>query len=53
MGRQYQALSDSIKAYLTMPLVLPSPIEKKRLIKGKPLVLYIIALDHSLGALLA
>ncbi|KAK2985274.1 hypothetical protein RJ640_009787 [Escallonia rubra] len=38
---------DSIKAYLTRPPVLMSPI------KGKPLLLYTTALDASLGALLA
>ena len=39
--------SDSIKEYLLNPPVLMAPI------KGKPLILYIAALDHSLGALLA
>ncbi|XP_058202937.1 uncharacterized protein LOC131317399 [Rhododendron vialii] len=38
---------DSIKAYLLKPPVLTSPT------KGKPLLLYIAALDCSLGALLA
>ncbi|XP_058221003.1 uncharacterized protein LOC131331154 [Rhododendron vialii] len=38
---------DSIKAYLMKPPVLMSPT------KGKPLLLYIVALDCSLGALLA
>ena len=38
---------DSFKKYLLNPLVLMAPI------KGKPLILYIAALDHSLGALLA
>lgn len=38
---------DSIKAYLMKPPVLMSPK------KGKPLLLYITALDGSLGALLA
>ncbi|KAK9929107.1 hypothetical protein M0R45_026215 [Rubus argutus] len=38
---------DSIKEYLLKPLVLMAPI------KGKPLILYIAALEHSLGALLA
>ena len=38
---------DRIKGYLMKPPVLMSPI------KGKPLLLYIAALDHLLGALLA
>ncbi|KAL6291692.1 hypothetical protein ACE6H2_009202 [Prunus campanulata] len=38
---------DSIKAYLLKPPVLMAPI------KGKPLILYIAALEHSLGAMLA
>lgn len=38
---------ESIKAYLTKPLVLSSPI------RGKPLVLYITALKNSLAAFLA
>ncbi|KAK3017300.1 hypothetical protein RJ639_006899 [Escallonia herrerae] len=38
---------DSLKAYLTRPPVLLSPM------KGKPLLLYATALDASLGALLA
>ena len=38
---------DSIKKYLLNPPILMAPI------KGKPLILYIAALDHSLGALLA
>ncbi|KAI5347393.1 hypothetical protein L3X38_015272 [Prunus dulcis] len=38
---------DSIKAYLLKPPVLIAPI------KGKPLILYIAALERSLGAMLA
>ena len=37
---------DNIKRYLTNPPVLVAPI------KGKVMILYITALDHSLGALL-
>lgn len=38
---------DSIKAYLLKPPILMAPI------KGKPLILYIAALERSLGAMLA
>ena len=38
---------DSIKEYLTKPPVLMAPI------RGRPLILYIAALERSLGALLA
>lgn len=37
---------NSIKAYLTKPSILARPD------KGKPLVLYVIVLEHSLNALL-
>lgn len=42
-----QEAFDSIKKYLLTPLVLSSPI------LGKPIVLYIAVLPHSLSALLA
>lgn len=42
-----QQAFESIKTYLTKPPVLSSSM------KGKPLVLYITALESSLGALLA
>ncbi|XP_028062797.1 uncharacterized protein LOC114266101 [Camellia sinensis] len=45
--QQCQNAFNSIKEYLLKPPVLMSPI------KGKPLLLYITALDGSLGALLA
>lgn len=38
---------ESIKEYLTKPPVLAAPVP------GRPFILYICALDHSLGALLA
>lgn len=38
-----QKASDKVKVYLTKPLVLANPIN------GKPLVLYITVLEHSLG----
>jgi hypothetical protein len=38
---------DDIKKYLTNPLVLCAPI------KGRPLILYTVAMPTSLGALLA
>lgn len=47
VGRTMPRIVRYIKAYLTMPLILASPI------KGKPLVLFITSLNHSLGALLA
>ena len=42
-----QKAFEDIKAYLTKPLVLASPVA------GKPFLLYVRAMDHSLGALLA
>lgn len=45
-GEVCQTTLDSIIAYLITPPILASTV------KGKPLV-YILALDHSLGALLA
>ena len=42
-----QKTFENIKAYLTKPPVLASPVV------GKPFLLYIRAMDHSLGALLA
>lgn len=47
MGEQCQMEFDDIKTYLIMPPGFSSPI------KGKPLVLYITSLEHSLRALLA
>ena len=38
---------ENIKAYLTKPPVLASPVVEK------PFLLYVRAMDHSLGALLA
>jgi ribonuclease HI/transposase InsO family protein len=46
-GRECQNAFESIKKYLMNPPVLAAPE------KGKPLILYIAALDHSLGGLLA
>ncbi|MBV8801981.1 MAG: reverse transcriptase-like protein, partial [Gammaproteobacteria bacterium] len=46
-GRECQNAFESIKKYLMNPPVLAAPK------KGKPLILYIAALDHSLGGLLA
>ncbi|KAI5338184.1 hypothetical protein L3X38_017455 [Prunus dulcis] len=43
----FQNALDNIKAYLLKPLVLMAPI------KGKPLTLYIAALERSLGAMFA
>jgi len=43
----YQKAFADIKDYLTKPLVLVAPILRK------PFLLYIRAMDHSLGALLA
>ena len=43
----YQEAFEEIKRYLTHPLVLAAPIS------GKPFLLYVRAMDHSLGALLA
>ncbi|XXG88408.1 hypothetical protein AAC387_Pa12g0619 [Persea americana] len=44
---EYEAAFEDIKSYLTKPPVLAAPTT------GKPFILYIRALNHSLGALLA
>src|SRR5436190_2083980 len=44
--KQCQEAFDEIKRYLTSPLVLIAPIA------GKPFLLYVRSMDHSLGALL-
>ena len=46
-GRECQSALESIKKYLSNPPVLAAPV------KGNPLILYIAALDKSLGGLLA
>lgn len=46
-NEHYQVAFDNDKAYVTTPPPLASPV------KRKTLVLYITALEHSLGALLA
>lgn len=45
-NQQYHEALECIKTYLSAPHVLASPI------KGKPLVLYITTLDHSICVLL-
>src|SRR3954463_10598929 len=45
--QQCQEAFDEIKRYLTSPLVLVTPVA------GKPFLLYVRSMDHSLGALLA
>ena len=43
----YQKAFEDIKAYLTKPPIMTSPV------LGKPFLLYVRAIDHSLGAILA
>src|SRR5256886_9463483 len=45
--QQCQESFDEIKRYLTSPPVLVAPVT------GKPFLLYVPSMDHSLGALLA
>src|SRR3954464_7137001 len=45
--QQCQEAFDEIKQYLTSPPVLVAPVA------GKPFLLYVRSMDHSLGALLA
>lgn len=44
-GEKYHNAFENIKKYLSSPLVLGASIQ------GKPLILYIIAQEHSLGAM--
>ena len=47
LGRCLQQAFEEIKRYLTQPPVLTAPVS------GKPFLIYVRAMDHSLGALLA
>ena len=47
MGSSLSGSFEDIKTYLTNPPVLVAPTS------GKPFLLYVKAMDHSLGALLA
>jgi len=47
LGQYFQKAFEEIKEYLTHPPVLVTPVWEK------PFLLYIPAMDHSLGALLA
>jgi len=47
LGWTCQKAFEDIKEYLTKPPVLASPVS------GKPFLLYVRGIDHSLGALLA
>src|SRR3954466_10064880 len=47
LGQECQEAFDDIKRYLTSPPVLVAPAA------GKPFLLYVRSMDHSLGALLA